>query len=182
MTSHIVLRFVPMVVAAACVLLCAQPEAMAKRIIRPTIGEGVVRQWFDAVQLEDFRRVSLYHEFQPIDGNLAARYEGKGERKGAVLYLSYVDNERKDPLYGMFRTAYEIASVGDGLVRRRRVADRVWYGSTVDKPTAVTDVGKKVRVVVMGYEGLTMEDVFAVAEGLDLSILETAAAKKEGVE
>ncbi len=146
-----------------------------RRVIRPTIGEPVVRQWFDAISLSGFRRVALFHEFHPIDGSLVGRYLGAGNHAGSMLFVTYMDEERKDPEFGMFRTAKEMVSVGaKGWIERRTLNGRVWFGDDSDKPTVATDLGPKVRVVLMGYEGVGLTELFELAESLDLSILETA--------
>ncbi|MFW5734152.1 MAG: hypothetical protein ACOCWR_03735 [Oceanidesulfovibrio sp.] len=169
---------VAVVVVVVLLLLTAafSPEtAQARRVIRPTIGEPVVRQWFDAISLQGFRRVALFHEFHPIDGSLVGRYAGTGERAGAMVFVTYMDEERKDPTFGMFRTAKEIISVGArGLIERRHFSGRVWFGDDSDRPTVATDIGPKVRVVLMSYEGVDLEELFEIAESLDLSILEKA--------
>lgn len=146
-----------------------------RRFIRPTIGEPVVRQWFDAISLSGFRRVALFHEFHPIDGSLVGRYMGAGNRAGSMLFVTYMDEERKDPEFGMFRTAKEMVSVGaTEWIERRTLNGHVWFGDDSDKPTAATDLGPKVRVVLVGYEGVELTELFELAESLELSILEDA--------
>lgn len=150
-------------------------QAESKRVIRPTIGEPVVRQWFDAIRLPGYQRVALFHEFQPIDGSLVARYAGKGAHSDDMLFITYMDEERKHPTYGMFRTALEMVSVGArGMIERRVFDGHVWYGDDSDRPTVATDLGPKVRVVLMSYKGMELEGLFDLAKSLDLSILEKA--------
>lgn len=150
-------------------------RAESKRVIRPTIGEPVVRQWFDAIHLQGYRRVALFHEFQPIDGSLVARYAGKGAHSDDMLFITYMDEERKHPTYGMFRTALEMVSVGArGMIERRVFDSHVWYGDDSDRPTVATDLGPKVRVVLMSYKGVELQGLFDIAKSLDLSILEKA--------
>ncbi|TVM19945.1 hypothetical protein DPQ33_01595 [Oceanidesulfovibrio indonesiensis] len=159
------------------VLATPAPSAAqdSRRVIRPTIGEPVVRQWFDSISMEGFRRVALFHEFHPIDGSLVGRYAGTGKRNGAMVFVTYMDEERKDPKYGMFRTAKEMVSVGArGWIERRVLGGRVWFGDDSDKPTVATDMGPKVRVVLMSYDGVSLEELFALADSMELSILENA--------
>jgi len=141
----------------------------------PTIAEQDVRKWFKTVELKGYAQVSLYNEFHPIDGCLVARFEGG---KGRVLFLSFVDNKRKDPEFGIKRTAREIISVGaKGLVNRWVIKGRAWYGDDTSGPVMAVDVNKEVKLVLLGFSGLCLDDLPPLAAALKLDALAKSARK-----
>ena len=152
------------------------PETVNTRAdvpLNPAISERDVRKWFKTVRFKGYKQVSLYHEFHPVEGNLLALYQGKSKEQ---MFLSYVDNNRKDPVYGFKRGAKEIISNGvSAPVRQRTINDRVWYGREGDEPIIAVDVTPEVKLVLMGFAELSLEDLFSLAESLDIESLAKAA-------
>lgn len=156
--------------------LLIPPHSLARAPFTPTIPEPAVRQWFNAVKLPGFRQVTLYHEFQPVDGKLVARFEGTGPHQGDVVYLSFTDNIRKDPTYGFPRDAKTMAEIGGSKPpTEKTLRGKAWYGNdTTPSPLVATDLSPEVKVMLMGYTGVDMEALFTLADAISLEILEAA--------
>ncbi len=133
----------------------------------PVLSEAGVRGWFKKVSFTGYRRISIFNEFHPDDGSLVARYR-KGSR---MLYLTYIDNQRMSQ-YGFARTAREMIEVGsNGLAREIEIKGRTWYGDDTTKPTLGIDVSPDVRLLLMGYEHLGMEDLEKLAREVPVDAL-----------
>lgn len=158
---------------ALTVLVAVAPvQAQPRAAFTPNIPEEAVRKWFAAVKLPGFKQVSLYHEFHPVDGSLVARYEGAGK----VVYLSFIDNVRKDPTYGFRRDAKTMAQVGGKMPPTSKdVAGVKWYGNdTTPSPVAVLDLSQDVKILLVGYENVPLDELYALAGGISFDILKRA--------
>lgn len=149
------------------------PRVPLGQPVIPTIGEGEVRQWFAMVKIPDFRFSSLSNEFHPDDGNLLATYTGGS---GRMIYLSYVDNVRMSR-YAFPRSAKEIVRAGNGGgVQRFECKGWKWFGASAPMPILAADVGPNVKVVLVGYSGVPLKDLAAIASGLPMQALAQFAA------
>lgn len=133
-------------------------------------GQGV-RDWFGNVSLPGWRRLSIFSEFHPDEGSFVARY-GKGQK---VLYLSYIDNQRMSQ-FGLKRSAREILQTGRaGLPESRNIEGRTWYAVKDSRPLLATDVTRDVKLVLMGYQGLSLDDLVSLAPQLPVDALQKMA-------
>ncbi|WP_460031574.1 hypothetical protein [Megalodesulfovibrio paquesii] len=158
----------------ALLALTAAPQARAQSRdpFTPSIPEEAVRKWFATVKLPGFKQVSLYHEFHPVDGSLVARYEGGGK----VVYLSFIDNVRKDPTYGFRRDAKTMAQVGGKLPpASKEIAGARWHGNdSTPSPVVALDVSQDVKILLVGYEHVSLDELYALAGSLTFDILKQA--------
>ncbi len=151
----------------------SDPRVPRGQPIYPTIGEAEVRQWFSLVSFPQYKFDTLSHEFHPDDGNLLATYKS-GSRH--LLYVSYVDNVRMSR-YAFPRNAEEIVSVGkksDVEVFERN--GWTWFAATSPMPIMAVDVSPTVKVVLVGYTGIPLQDLVKLAEKLPLDKLAQFAA------
>lgn len=157
-----------LVVVMAAGNVLAQP----REAFTPSIPEEAVRKWFATVKLPGFKQVSLYHEFHPVDGSLVARYEAPGK----VVYVSYIDNVRKDPTYGFRRDAKTMAQVGGKMPPTSKdVAGVTWHGNdSTPSPVATLDLSQEVKILLVGYENVTLDELYALAGGISFDILKRA--------
>ncbi len=139
----------------------------------PKIGGQAVRDWFARVSFPGYRRLSIFSEFHPDEGSFVARY-GKKDR---ILYLSYIDNQRMSQ-FGLARSAKEILETGRaGLPQSISIQGRTWYGVNAEQPLLAVDVSGDVKLVLMGYQGLKLDDLRKLAESVPVEILERQAGE-----
>lgn len=135
-------------------------------------GQGV-RDWFATVSFPGWRQLSIFSEFHPDEGSFVARY-GKGPQ---VLYLSYIDNQRMSQ-FGLRRSARELLQAGrSSLPEGHQIKNRTWYGVQDDRPLLAVDVTKDIKLVLMGYKGLDLEDLVGLAPSLPVDKLQTMAKR-----
>lgn len=130
----------------------------------PTIYETQVREWFKTLKFSGFRQESLFNEFHPDDGNLVAIYKNGSK----LLYVSYVDHKRMSP-FGFKRTAKEmVTNGGKRLAQTYDVKGWKWYGDATSKPIVAADAAPTVKVVLLGYSGLNLDDLQKLAADVPL--------------
>ena len=133
----------------------------------PQISHKAVRDWFATVQFKGYKRLSIFSEFHPDEGSLVARF-GKGPQ---VFYLSYIDNQRMSQ-FGLPRSAEEILCTGENTrPETATIQGETWYCRAEAQPLLAVDVTGDVKLLFMGYQGLTLEDLQALAEELPLQAL-----------
>jgi hypothetical protein len=133
----------------------------------PTIYETEVREWFKTVKFSGYRQESLFNEFHPDDGNLVAIYKNGSK----LLYVSYVDHKRMSP-FGFKRSAKEmVTNGGKRLAQTYDVKGWKWYGDATSKPIVAADVSPTIKVVLLGYSGLSLGDLQKLAEDVPLDPL-----------
>lgn len=142
-----------------------QTETKARGSVRavhkgmPKIDGQQVRDWFGSIKLPGWRRLSIFSEFHPDEGSFVARY-GK---KNKILYLSYIDNQRMSQ-FGLPRTAREMLMVGrSSLPQTVELEGRKWYAQKGEQPMLATDATADVRVLLMGYRDLKIEELEELA-------------------
>lgn len=153
--------------------LASVAQAQTRTPFTPSVPEQMVRKWFETVKFPGYKQVSLYHEFHPVDGSLVARYEGGGK----VVYLSFIDNIRKDPTYGFKRDAKTMAQVGGKLPPASRAVNGLtWFGNdSTPSPVIALDVTDQVKLLLMGYEKAPLEELYVLAATLNIEMLKKAA-------
>lgn len=135
-------------------------------------GQGV-RDWFATVRFPGWRRLSIFSEFHPDEGSFVARY-GKGPK---VLYLSYIDNQRMSQ-FGLRRDARELLQTGrQGLPAKQEISGVTWYAVDAEQPLLAADVTKDVKLLLMGYQGLELADLEALAKALPVNELRERAGE-----
>ncbi len=138
----------------------------------PSIAEADVRAWFKTVHFPGFAMIALDSEFHPDEGNLLAKYRDKKRR---MLFLSYIDHKRMSP-YGFRRSAKEMISIGcKKPLREFPVKGRTWYGDDTSGPIIATDVTPSVKLVLLGQQGMTLDELPKLVEGFSLDSLIAAA-------
>lgn len=143
----------------------------AVHVGHPQVDGRGVRDWFATVRFKGWRRLSIFSEFHPDEGSFVARY-GKGAK---VFYLSYIDNQRMSQ-FGLRRDAREMLQVGrSALPREQSVAGRTWYAVEDDHPLLATDVTEDIKLVLMGYQGVKLEELLELAAALPVDALKTKA-------
>jgi len=137
----------------------------------PKINGQGVRDWFAKVSFPGWRRLSIFSEFHPDEGSFVARY-GKGQK---VFYLSYIDNQRMSQ-FGLQRSASEILHTGrSGVPQTREIEGRTWYAVDDSRPLLALDVTGDVKLVLMGYQGLSLDDLLDLAPQLPVDALQAQA-------
>jgi hypothetical protein len=133
----------------------------------PTIYENEVRDWFKSLKFSGFKQESIFNEFHPDDGNLVATYKNGAK----MLYVSYVDHNRMSP-FGFKRTAKDMVAAGNKRdAQTFEVKGWKWHGDAGAKPLIAVDVAPTVKVVLLGYNGLSLGDLQKFATDVPLDSL-----------
>lgn len=150
-------------------------ESSERRVIYPSVTENDVRLWFKALKFKGLHFSDLWTEFHPDDGSLQATYF-KGDKR---LIVTYVDQERLSR-FGIPRNAAQLASVGlKAMPRTHKVGDFIWYSGNGYKPLLAVDVSPRVKVMLLGYSGLSIADLVKLAEDMKLEMLVEYVKKKK---
>ncbi len=189
------LALLPVLVLCLCATACAKPErepriapaatagndasAAKERYLenanrrgprpQPAISEAAVRAWFRSVRFPGFTMASLFSEFHPLNGNLVASYKAG---QGKEILLSYVDHRRMDPVYGLPRDAKQMVSTGaQSPVSEQPLDGRTLYGAMTSYPIVAVDVTHEVKLALMGYRGVTLEELTGLAAKMPVAAL-----------
>jgi len=139
----------------------------------PKVDGQEVRDWFSMVSFPGWKRLSIFSEFHPDEGSFVARY-GKGPK---ILYLSYIDNQRMSQ-FGLQRSAVEILQTGrKGRPDAEEIAGLTWYGVDDEQPLLAVDVTEDVKLVLMGYQGLDLDELKTMAKALPVEALRARAER-----
>ncbi len=157
---------------AVC-LLCVATFALtwAAAAGAASISEDVVQHWLRGLEIPGFKRTGVYNEFHPDDGNLAATFTAKNK----LLFVSVVDLSRKSE-YGFKRNAREMVAHGaKTFLKEYTIQDRKWYGDATTYPIIAADLSPNIKLVLMGYQGVSLDELPGLAEGLPMESLVQAA-------